>query len=210
MNAFIVGVILGVWAANAARTPGNPRRLALTLFVTLVLSAPLLTGCSTTTSAEPDAGSPVPSATGGPFDLESGTGSGFVLPAGSSLRFKLADGHRHAVIVLGTDALGFDLDKAIPSDPEKARTLLNSVLQHTGPEFDFRLGRTVAVTGYASPEGNVDRNLDLSRRRADWVCGELQELGASTLTCAGRGADDVAPPGPGPEDRRVEIVLRSR
>ncbi|MCQ2269330.1 MAG: hypothetical protein MJZ83_10715 [Bacteroidaceae bacterium] len=66
-------------------------------------------------------------------------------------------------------SLSFLVGKAVlDPDPKNELELnrLNSTLQHIDKDGEYQL-RRVAITGYASPEGNYQNNLELARKRAE-------------------------------------------
>lgn len=174
-----------------------------TLMVALALCA--ATACTATKGAGESGNATSSHSSGTAFALNQGPRSTFRLPPGAAIKFML-EGRTHvAVVTVELDALGFGLDRATPVDEAAAVTLLRGALTAAGRTYELRVARSVEVFGYASAEGTPQHNLELSQRRADWVCGEIAQLGAAHLTCKGRGVNDVPPSGPGPEDRRVEI-----
>ncbi|AKL74084.1 hypothetical protein IMCC26256_111815 [Actinobacteria bacterium IMCC26256] len=174
-----------------------------TLIVALALCA--ATACATRTEDSASGNSTGSDSSGTAFSLPRGTGNTFRLPPGSTVKFMLEGRTHMAVVTVEFDALGFGLDQARPVDEAAAVTLLRGALTAAGRPYELRLAQRVEVFGYASAEGTPQHNLELSQRRADWVCGEVARLGAAHLTCQGRGVSDFPPSGPGPEDRRVEI-----
>lgn len=132
------------------------------------------------------------------------------LPPGATAQLDLNGKTPAMVVTLPDTLLGFQLGSDTPSDPTAATATLGQLVPSLGEHTD--IGAPISVTGYASSEGPAELNQALSERRARWVCTTLIVTGISAdkLTCEGRGAtSDLPPTGPGPEDRRVEIRLRS-
>jgi outer membrane protein OmpA-like peptidoglycan-associated protein len=117
-------------------------------------------------------------------------------------------GPKRVTLEISDSVLHFELDSATPADPVAARQLAAALVAATadyGPRWNIR------VTGFSSADGpTAEYDRDLSYRRARTVCDLLIAAGiaATRLTCIGSGRDDDrSPAGPGPEDRRVVIVL---
>lgn len=115
------------------------------------------------------------------------------------------------LITIPEQVLAFGLDSDHPVDQPAAQRVLRAIAAAVG---DLRPGTKIEVSGHASADGpTADYDLTLSAARAAWVCARLGELGLepSRLECRGAGREqDLAPAGPGPEDRRVEIRVHTR
>lgn len=133
------------------------------------------------------------------------------LPPGLSARLDPTAVEPTLVIVIPDTQLGFDLGSEVPTDPDTATRLVADLVASMASTGKVNL-TDVHVTGYASSDGTTEANQQLSERRARWVCTALLTAGLApnALTCAGQGeSTDLDPPGPGPEDRRVEIRART-
>lgn len=138
------------------------------------------------------------------------------LPTGPPIALDLPDGatalvdhtgeRPEIVVSIPTATLGFSLGQTIPLDPAGATDRLDGLIAALEASGRLDLAH-LEVTGFASAEGDPQRNQALSEGRAQWVCDALRHRRADlTIACTGAGtAADVDPPGPGPEDRRVEL-----
>lgn len=132
------------------------------------------------------------------------------LPPGSSARVDPTPSRAPELVVsIPAATLGFEFDRATPADPLRAGGVVTALVDALASSGRVDLSQ-VEVTGYASAEGDAVHNQRLSDARAAWVCAQLRHRDpALTVRCTGAGASgDADPPGPGPEDRRVELRAR--
>jgi hypothetical protein len=108
---------------------------------------------------------------------------------------------------LGQYRVFFAFDRADLSEAD--RQIINQAVE------DYRRTGTarITVTGHTDTSGSAAYNLELSRRRAEAVAGELVRQGvpATEIATVGRGEEDLlVPTADGvrePRNRRVEIVV---
>jgi outer membrane protein OmpA-like peptidoglycan-associated protein len=98
-------------------------------------------------------------------------------------------------------SLNFLLGTAeLDPDPKNEMELnrLNEKLQQIDRSGEFQI-RRIAITGYASPEGSLEFNQQLSQKRADTVKSILMQqynISADRITAEGKGIGDFFPQQP--------------
>lgn len=110
-------------------------------------------------------------------------------------------------ITLSETSLGFPVGKATPTDEQQAVAQVQHLVASARESSHEII--SITVRAWASTEGDTESNNKLSTTRANWMCQTLEVIGVDPhiMTCSGEGEHDIDPPGPGPEDRRVELQV---